>query len=153
MNSLSAICETIIPPLSLPLPLDGLNNKEKSAALHAFYKASGADPPLPDEVAELMVKRVEPKAISFIKTVLTLLSFRLGTLFLCGWLCCDLKWPFVHKFSEIPVEKREKILMKWSGKRHPLPLRAVFAFIKTYCLFIFFSMVRRNSLLLYVRLY
>ncbi|OMO58799.1 hypothetical protein COLO4_34372 [Corchorus olitorius] len=145
MNSLSAICETIIPPLSLPLPLDALNNKEKSAALHAFYKASGADPPLPDEVAELMVKRGEPKAISFIKIVLTLLSFRLGTLLLCGWLCCDWKWPFVHNFSEIPVEKREKILMKWSGKPHPLPLRAVFAFIKNYCLFLYFSMTDENS--------
>ncbi|XVE72893.1 hypothetical protein DITRI_Ditri11bG0074600 [Diplodiscus trichospermus] len=92
-----------------------------------------------------MVKKGQPKAMSFVKLVLTALSFRLGTLLLCGWLCCDWKWPFIHKFSEIPMERREKILMKWSGNAHPLPLRAVFAIIKTYCLFIFFSVTNEKS--------
>ena len=49
IQSLSAICETLVPPL----PLDTINNKDNSAdqaALHAFYKVSGAEPPVPDEV-------------------------------------------------------------------------------------------------------
>ncbi|XP_022758474.1 long-chain-alcohol oxidase FAO2-like [Durio zibethinus] len=144
IQSLAAICETFVPSL----PIDTINNKDSSAdqaALQAFYQASGAEPPVPDEVAELMVKRGQPKAISFVKVVLTVLSFRLGTLLLCGWLCCDWTWPFIHKFSKIPVERREKILMKWSGQAHPLPLRAVFALIKTFCLFIFFSMTDEKS--------
>ncbi|XP_021281421.1 long-chain-alcohol oxidase FAO2-like [Herrania umbratica] len=142
IQSLAAICETFVPPLPLD---DEFGDKQDSAALAAFYKASGAEPPVPDEVAEFLVKRGQPKAVSFVKLVLTLVSFRLGTLLLCGWDCCDWKWPFIHKFSEIPVERREKILFKWSRKVHPLPLRAVFALIKTYCLFIFFSMTDENS--------
>ncbi|XVF81021.1 hypothetical protein PTKIN_Ptkin15bG0122900 [Pterospermum kingtungense] len=147
IQSLAAICETLVPPL----PLDTINHSKGSsadqlAALQAFYKASGADPPLPDEVAELMVKRGQPKVISFVKVVLTVLSFRLGTLLLCGWLSCDWTWPFIHKFSEIPLGRREQILMKWSRHvQQRLPLRAVFALIKTYCLFIFFSMIDEKS--------
>ncbi|GMI73542.1 hypothetical protein like AT4G28570 [Hibiscus trionum] len=137
IQSLAAICGALIPPLPPP---------DQASSLHAFYKASGAEPPVPDEVAEEMVKRVEPKVVSFVKVVLTVVSFRLGTLLLCGWDCCDWKWPFIHNFSELPVERREKILMKWSGNgRHPLPLRAAFALIKTYCLFIFFSMTDEKS--------
>ncbi|XVE72894.1 hypothetical protein DITRI_Ditri11bG0074700 [Diplodiscus trichospermus] len=48
IHSLSAICETLVPPL----PLDTINNKDNSvdqSAIHAFYKASGAEPPVPDE--------------------------------------------------------------------------------------------------------
>ncbi|MBA0640179.1 hypothetical protein Goklo_023143 [Gossypium klotzschianum] len=139
-QSLAAICEALIPPL----PLDSAH---QASSLDAFYKASGAEPPLPDEVAEMMVKRVvEPRVLSFVKVVLTVISFRLGALLLCGWDCCDWKWPFIHKFSELPVERREKILMKWSSNgHHRLPLRAVFALIKTYCLFIFFSMTDEKS--------
>ncbi|KAK6259932.1 Glucose-methanol-choline oxidoreductase [Theobroma cacao] len=142
IQSLAAICETFVPPLPLD---DKFDDKQNSAALDAFHKASGAEPPFPDEVADFLMKRGQPKAVSFAKLVLTLVSFRLGTLLLCGWDCCDWKWPFIHKFSEIPVERREKILIKWSWKVHPLPLRAVFALIKTYCLFIFFSMTDENS--------
>ncbi|PPR94561.1 hypothetical protein GOBAR_AA26107 [Gossypium barbadense] len=136
IRSLAATCEALIPPL----PLDSAH---QASSLDAFYKASGAEPPLPDEVAEMMVKRVvEPRVLSFVKVVLAVISFRLGALLLCGWDCCDWKWPFIHKFSELPVERREKILMKWSSNgHHRLPLRAVFALIKTYCLFIFFSML------------
>lgn len=91
----------------------------------------------------MMVKRAEPRVLSFVKVVLAVVSFRLGALLLCGWDCCDWKWPFIHNFSELPVERREKILMKWSSNgHHRLPLRAVFALIKTYCLFVFFSMVK-----------
>ncbi|XWS47006.1 hypothetical protein CRYUN_Cryun14cG0116800 [Craigia yunnanensis] len=49
IQSLAAICETLVSPL----PLDTINNKDNSAdqaALHAFYKASGAEPPIPDAV-------------------------------------------------------------------------------------------------------
>ncbi|XVF32354.1 hypothetical protein REPUB_Repub17cG0074700 [Reevesia pubescens] len=145
IQSLAAICETLVPSLPLDHTINNNDNSGQQPALHAFYKASGAEPPVPDEVAELMVKKGQPKAISFVKVVLTVLSFRLGTLLLCGWLSCDWSWPFIHKFSEIPVEKREKILMKWSHHAHPLPLRAVFALIKTYCLFIFFSMTDDKS--------
>lgn len=93
------------------------------------------------QVAGFLVKRAQPKAVFVVKLILTLLSFRLGTLLLCGYHCLDWKWPFIHKFSEIPVERREIILKKWSRGKFLLPPRVAFVMIKVFCLYIFFSRV------------
>ncbi|XP_009369440.2 uncharacterized protein LOC103958847 [Pyrus x bretschneideri] len=62
---------------------------------------------LPDEVAELMVKRTLPEAVGGVRVFLKMLSLRLGTFLLCGKCCFDWKWPFIHKFSEMSfVQKR-----------------------------------------------
>lgn len=87
------------------------------------------------------MKRGQPQAVFLARLILTLLSFRLGTLLLCGYLCFDWNWPFIHNFSEISLEKREKILKNWSRERYLLPLRVVFVMIKMFCLFDFFARV------------
>lgn len=48
IQSLAAICEALIPPL----PLDSTH---QASSLDAFYKASGAQPPLPDKVIEIPI--------------------------------------------------------------------------------------------------
>uniref|UniRef100_A0A2N9FFV4 Uncharacterized protein n=1 Tax=Fagus sylvatica TaxID=28930 RepID=A0A2N9FFV4_FAGSY len=55
MESLASICETLLPPL----PLRSFEGKDdqSSKAMQSFYKASGSQTPIPDEVAELLVKR------------------------------------------------------------------------------------------------
>ncbi|KAF2294912.1 hypothetical protein GH714_026983 [Hevea brasiliensis] len=49
IRSLAALCETFIPPL----PVDDLNKEipvNKLQAVRSFYKSSGSEPPIPDEV-------------------------------------------------------------------------------------------------------
>ncbi|KAL5863803.1 hypothetical protein ACOSQ3_001317 [Xanthoceras sorbifolium] len=142
IQSLAAICEILIPPL----PLETITKEfSDDQAIVSFYKASGSQPPIPDEVAEFLVERSLPKALFLVCLVLKILSYRLGTLLLCGYVCFDLKWPFIHNFSEISVEKREQILQRWSRERRLIPLRVVFAMIKVFCLFYFFARTDENS--------
>ncbi|KAJ4726933.1 Long-chain-alcohol oxidase [Melia azedarach] len=142
IRSLAAICETLIPPLT---PETISKEYSDNQAILSFYKASGSQPPIPDEVAELLVERGLPNALFLLRLILRLLSFRLGTLLLCGYLCFDWRWPFIHKFSEISLEKREKILKKWSEEKYLLPLRVVFVITKLFCFYIFFSRTDENS--------
>ncbi|XAR61070.1 Long-chain-alcohol oxidase [Bertholletia excelsa] len=137
IQALSAICEALIPPLPL--------RNDQNQALRFFYQSSGSRPPIPDEVAELMVKRGLPEAVVLVKVALKLISTRLGTLLLCGFLCLDWRWPFIHKFSEIPLAKRERILQKWSKESFFFPLRVVFALIKIFCFYSFFTWIDENS--------
>jgi len=70
-----------------------------------------------------------------------MLSTRLGTLLLCGTLCLSKKWPFIHNFSNISLENREKVLQKWFKHRFLTPIRLAFLYVKALCLFVFFSQV------------
>ncbi|KZV32971.1 hypothetical protein F511_01482 [Dorcoceras hygrometricum] len=129
IQSLSAICQTLIPPL--PKSDDDITS---------FCQSSG-----PHEIAELLVKRGMPKAVFIVGLVLTFLSSRLGTLLLCGRICIDGKWPFVHNFSELSLEKRETVLQRWSKETSLIPLKISFLLLKIVCLFIFFTRTDENS--------
>ncbi|XP_030532752.1 long-chain-alcohol oxidase FAO2-like [Rhodamnia argentea] len=143
IQALAAICETLIPSLSP----GSVNPKTPvdDQALHGFYGASGSQPPLPDEVAELLTKRAQGQVVATVSLVLKMLSFRLGTLVLCGGSCLSPTWPFVRSFSEMPVESRERVLKNWSRQTFVVPLRVVFVMIKLYCLFIFYTRTDENS--------
>ncbi|KAG8370824.1 hypothetical protein BUALT_Bualt13G0023600 [Buddleja alternifolia] len=144
IESLAAVCEALIPPLPI---LDGTisNGELNDKAIYSYYKSSGSQAPFPQETAELLVKRGIPKAVLVVSLVLKFLSTRLGTLLLCGRACLDWKWPFVHKFSELSIEKREAILQKWSRGTLLLPLRTVFFMLKVTCFYTFFSLTDENS--------
>ncbi|KAL5561959.1 hypothetical protein UlMin_031706 [Ulmus minor] len=136
IQSLASFCEALIPPLNKENPDD--------KPIQSFYTASGSQSPIPDEVAELLVKRALPSAVFLVSLVLRILCFRLGTLLLCGKLCLEWKWPFLHKFSEMPLEKREQVVKRWSKQRTIIPLRLVFVLIKLFCFYTFFSRVDEN---------
>ncbi|PWA37423.1 long-chain fatty alcohol dehydrogenase family protein [Artemisia annua] len=138
--SLTAMCEAFIPPISLP------ENDNVDRFTRSFYAASGSQFPVPQEVAEKMVKRYPSNALFLLKIVLILLSTKLGTLLLCGTICFDTKWPFIHSFSDLSVTKREKILQKWSNTPSSyIPLRIVFMVVKLMCFYIFFTLTDENS--------
>ncbi|KAI4318062.1 hypothetical protein L6164_025871 [Bauhinia variegata] len=140
METLSSICEALLPPL----PLDSLNfsNQElPNRAQQFFWKASGSQFQIPDKAAETLVNRGLIEAVIMVRLILLLLATRLGTLLLCGSLCLGKSWPFINKFSEISLENREKILQKWLKHRILTPIRLVFVYIKVLCLLNFFSQV------------
>lgn len=94
-----------------------------------------------EQVAELLVRRGQKEAVALVKLVLWVLATRLGTLVLCGSLSLSWRFPFINKFSDMPVEKREHILMKWNREKSFIFLRLVFVIVKVFCLYVFYSMV------------
>ncbi|PIA36316.1 hypothetical protein AQUCO_03400307v1 [Aquilegia coerulea] len=146
LQSLSSICETFLPSI----PLDSIHFNSNSSdplnnSIQSFYLSSGSQGSIPDEVAERMVKRCLPDALFIARWVLWLLSTRLGTLILCGFICFDGKFPFIKKFSELSVENREKVLQRWSREKHLRIIRVVFVLFKIMCLYTFFSRIDKNS--------
>ncbi|RAL38357.1 hypothetical protein DM860_002335 [Cuscuta australis] len=148
MEALSSICEALLPPL----PVINSSHQERcdldatqESILH-FCKASGSHYPIPDEVAEIGVKRGFLEAVVLMRGLLRVLSTRLGTLVVCGLLSFDRKWPFINTFSNIPVEKRERVIQRWfRGGSLLTPVRLAFVFIKFICLFVFFTQVGEDS--------
>ncbi|RXH71228.1 hypothetical protein DVH24_018583 [Malus domestica] len=88
----------------------------------------------------LLMRRALIEAVVLVRVVLWVLGTKLGTLLL-GSLCFGNTWPFVHKFSSLSLEKREKVLQKWFRHRFLTPIRLAFTYIKFLCLYIFFSRV------------
>ncbi|KAJ3680039.1 hypothetical protein LUZ60_016317 [Juncus effusus] len=146
IQSLSAICETIIP--SVPMERCHVSSGKEgppSKALEEFFLASGSDFNLPDEVAELLVKRGLNEAKILVRIMLWMLATRLGTFILCGFLSISCDFPFMHKFGDLPLEKREIVLQRWSRETRINPLRMFFLAIKIFSLFIFYSMTDEKS--------
>ncbi|KAL2321069.1 hypothetical protein Fmac_030038 [Flemingia macrophylla] len=140
IHVMASICDTLYPSL----PLNDQNSQHQQL-LSTFYNMSASHVPFSDEAAELMFKRCLPEAVSLVSWVLWLLSFRLGTLLLCGSLCLDWKWPFIHDFSEISLDKREEILKRWSREKRWVLLRLVFVVIKLVFFYNFFSRADVNG--------
>ncbi|XP_021721880.1 long-chain-alcohol oxidase FAO1-like [Chenopodium quinoa] len=143
MDSLTSICEALFPPLDPPSKLD--HNQPIDNSIKSFYRSSGSQKPIPFEVAGVMKDRGLPEAVLLVRVVLWLLSTRLGTLLLCGSLCFGKEWPYITKFSHLATERREKILQNWSCHKFFSPLRLVFFFLKSLCLYFCFSLVDDNS--------
>ncbi|XP_015866541.3 long-chain-alcohol oxidase FAO1 [Ziziphus jujuba] len=144
MRSMQSICEAVLPPLPFNSNLEG-KEEQPSKALQFFYKASGAQSPTPDEVAQLVAKRGLKEALILVRVVLWILSTRLGTLLLCGSLCFGEKWPFINNFSSMSLEKREKVIQKWFKHKFLTPIRLAFVYIQLLCLYVFFSKVDENG--------
>jgi len=61
----------------------------------------------------MLTKRGLIEAVILVRVVLWMLASRFGTLLLCGFLCLGEKWPYINNFSDLSLEKREKIMKKW----------------------------------------
>ncbi|KAL8258541.1 hypothetical protein R6Q59_026494 [Mikania micrantha] len=143
MESLTSICEVILQPLpSNSLNPDHTNKTQES--IQSFSNLSASDHSIPNKVVHLLLSRAFFEAVLVVRLVLKLLSTRLGTLFVAGSLCFTGKWPYVNKFSEICLHKREKIVQKWLKHSFLTPVRLGFVFIKSLCLLVSFSQVNEK---------
>ncbi|CAN8258373.1 unnamed protein product [Cochlearia groenlandica] len=146
MESLASFCETVLPPVSPPEDFSGeddhCRNKE---ALRSFYLTSGSQANIVGQTIELIMKRGTIEAYLMTRLVLFLLATRLGTLLICGTECLVSKWPYVEKFNELTLEKRERVVQKQFKNYIFTPIRAAFIYIKVVFLFCFFTMVSPNG--------
>lgn len=143
LESLASICEAVLPPLP-SISMDG-EEEEEDKALKSFLNSSASQSPIPDEVAEILAKRAFREVVILVSILLWALSTRLGTLILSGSLCLGEKWPYINKFSRMPLDKREKFLQKWSKHWILSPIRAAFTIIRLLCVYCFFSRVSEDG--------
>ncbi|XP_010512451.1 PREDICTED: long-chain-alcohol oxidase FAO3 [Camelina sativa] len=146
METLASFCEAIFPPVAPPPPEElsgaGDTNKHRNTeALRSFYSTSGSQTPVLRQSIELLTKRGTMEAYLVTRLILFLLATRLGTLLICGTECLVTRWPFVEKFSELSLEKRERVIQKQFRNWILTPIRAGFVYIKVVFLFCFFSRV------------
>ncbi|XP_019057551.1 PREDICTED: long-chain-alcohol oxidase FAO3-like isoform X2 [Tarenaya hassleriana] len=145
MESLAAVCETILPPLSPEYSDAGEDDHPKKEALKSFYTKSGSQSHVLQQTVELITKRGLIEVVLGVRLVLLLLSSRLGTLVLCGTHCLVTNWPFVERFGSLSLEKRERVLQKWFRNKLLAAIRVAFVYIKVTFLFCFFSWVGLNG--------
>ncbi|WJX44708.1 long chain fatty acid oxidase [Trifolium repens] len=155
MDSLTSICEVVLP--SLPMDIDAMKKLRKEDQhddddddvsiknVESFFNISASQYPIPHEVAEMLLKRGVTEAVILIRVILWLLATRLGTLLICGLLCLSKEWPFINNFSSMSLDKREKIVQRGLKHKFLTPFRLTFAYIKVLCLFVFFSQVDENG--------
>ncbi|GAU46199.1 hypothetical protein TSUD_93860 [Trifolium subterraneum] len=154
MDSLTSICEVVLP--SLPMDIDALKKLRKEDQddededvsiknVQSFFNTSASQYQIPHEVAEMLLKRGVTEAVVLIRVILWLLATRLGTLLICGLLCLSKEWPFINNFSSMSLDKREKIMQRGLKHKFLTPFRLAFAYIKVLCLFVFFSRVDENG--------
>ncbi|PIN14303.1 Long-chain-alcohol oxidase [Handroanthus impetiginosus] len=140
LQTLASICEVFLPPITVNSD-ENIPNKP----VQSFYEASGSPYPVPDEVAEIIKERGFLEAKILLRTVLWILSTRIGTLLICGSACFGKKWPYLNRFCEISLEKREKVVQKWFKNWLLTPIRLAFVFLKFLVLFVFFTQVGEDS--------
>ncbi|XP_047093198.1 long-chain-alcohol oxidase FAO1-like [Lolium rigidum] len=147
MEALRAMCGALIPSLQ-PEEEEALDGRVDPPCgnkdLERFYLASGADATVPDEVAEL-ASRCVWEGVVLVNVTLWLLCTRLGTLALCGRLCLSGEFPYVRRFADMPVERREEALKGWTRARWLIPVKIAFAIVKIICLNVFYTTVTKNS--------
>ncbi|CAM0956816.1 unnamed protein product [Alopecurus aequalis] len=147
MEALRAMCGALIPSLQPEEEeaLDGRVDTPRGKDLERFYLASGADSTITDEVAELAFTRCVWEGVVLVHVTLWLLCTRLGTLALCGRLCVSRDFPYVRRFADMPVDRREEALKRWTGARWLIHLKIAFAIVKSICLNVFYTTVTENS--------
>ncbi|EOA29584.1 hypothetical protein CARUB_v10013046mg [Capsella rubella] len=146
METLASFCEAVLPPVPPPPEeISGDSNHRNKEALRSFYSTSGSQTPVLRQSIELITKRGTIEAYLVTRLILFLLATRIGTLLICGTECLVSRWPFVEKFSELSLEKRERVLQKQFRNWFLTPVRAGFVYIKVAILFCFFSRVSPNG--------
>ncbi|CAN8270478.1 unnamed protein product [Cochlearia groenlandica] len=146
MESLGSFCEAVLPPLPPPEEFPGEDdNHRNKEALRLFYSTSCSQTPILRQTIELITKRGTLEAYLATRLALFLLATRLGTLVICGTECLVPKWPYVLRFTDLSLDKREKVLQKQFRNWFLTPIRAAFVYIKVAFLFCFFSRVNSNG--------
>ncbi|GMI87254.1 ARABIDOPSIS FATTY ALCOHOL OXIDASE 3, fatty alcohol oxidase 3 [Hibiscus trionum] len=142
VHTLAAIAEALFPSSSC---FETQENQTTGKPVRIFMETSASDSPFPDEAAEMLWKRTFIECLTLVRIVLLLLSTRVGSLLLCGRHCLGTEWPYINRFSSIPLAGREQVLQAWFKHGIFTPIRIAFVYFKVAILFTLFSRVDENG--------
>ncbi|KAG9150504.1 hypothetical protein Leryth_010880 [Lithospermum erythrorhizon] len=140
MESLSAICDTYLPSIEMPLE----NNTTVDESTKEFYQTSASMVGTPYHMEWLIKERLQHPKLFLSKLSFLLLSTWIGTFILCGRRSLSNHFPYFQKFSQIPQKRREEILLSWSQSYFSL-LRILFLGTKYLTLLSFFTQINQKN--------
>ncbi|KNA17175.1 hypothetical protein SOVF_082580 [Spinacia oleracea] len=132
MDSLTALCDTIIPAVDPP-------ESATEDSVIRFYKTSASMAKTPDHLGRMLSHRMRHH-VFLIRLMLFMLSTRLGTFLFGGIHSLSTGFPFFLKFSELPLHKRQQFILSMSTSWFFL-YRMGFIGVKLLILLAFFTQV------------
>ncbi|XP_058777602.1 long-chain-alcohol oxidase FAO4A-like [Vicia villosa] len=139
MKSLTALADTILPSVN---DFDFPMNNDGAAA--AFYHVSASMAGTPDLLGGVISEKLKHPMTWLMNMTLWLLSTWFGTIILCGMGCLSTKFPFIQAFPDLPLHKRQQILISWSHSFFRL-LRMLFRSVKLLTLLVFFTQLDESE--------
>ncbi|GAB2222373.1 hypothetical protein Drorol1_Dr00013589 [Drosera rotundifolia] len=113
-QSLAALCDTFLPAVKCPMgACDARDAGVEYDELVRFFNTSAAVTGTPDHIGGLISQRLGHHVVMS-RLALWMLSSSLGTLIMGGRAGFSSQFPYVKKFSRLPLEKRQRILLSWS---------------------------------------
>ncbi|XP_042478622.1 long-chain-alcohol oxidase FAO4A-like [Macadamia integrifolia] len=152
MESLSFICETFLPSINLSGNGNGNGNgngkgnvvNDDDGSIHTYYKTSASMAGTHEHVEVMIAETLKHPLVPLLLISLWMLSTWFGTFLLCGTATLSTRFPYFHKFSQLPQKKREQIFLSWSLSFF-YPLRMLFRALKYLTMLAFFSQVDENN--------
>lgn len=92
------------------------------------------------QLGGVICEKLKHPLTGLLKLALWGLSTWFGTLILCGMGCVSTKFPFIHSYPELSLQKRQEIMRSWSLSYIRL-FRLLFRTIKLLTLLLFFTQV------------
>ncbi|XP_043695680.1 long-chain-alcohol oxidase FAO4A-like [Telopea speciosissima] len=136
METLSSICDTFLPSINLSGNYDD--------SVHTFYKTCASMAGTHEHVGVMIAETLKHPLMPVLLLTIWMLSTWFGTFLLCGTASISTRFPYFHKFSDLPQKKREQIFLSWSlSFLHPL--RMFFRTLKYLTMLVFFSQVDENN--------
>ncbi|XP_014521258.1 long-chain-alcohol oxidase FAO4A [Vigna radiata var. radiata] len=131
MKSLSALCDSILPSVD-----HSVHTSDDS--VNKFYRISASMAGTPELLGGVICEKLKHPLTGLLKLALWGLSTWFGTLILCGMGCVSTKFPFIHSYPELSLQKRQEIMRSWSLSYIRL-FRLLFRTIKLLTLLLFFT--------------
>ncbi|KAF8033450.1 hypothetical protein BT93_D2150 [Corymbia citriodora subsp. variegata] len=143
MDALTALCDTFLPSIAPPRhPLDAASGSDSDGNedVAKFYETSASMAGTPEKLGGIISERMKHPKLWLLRLTLWFLSTCIGTLILCGRKCLSSHFPYVQCFSEIPQQRREEIVRRWSRSVFPV-LQMFTRTVKLLTFLVFFTQV------------
>ncbi|KAG0497861.1 hypothetical protein HPP92_002552 [Vanilla planifolia] len=136
MESLAAICDTFLPSIDPPPGSD-------DPSIAVFYRTSATMANVHERIGGMLSGGLQHPQTATLRLALWLLSTWYGTLLLCGRRSLSRKFPFVRRFTDVELEKREEILFAWATSCFRL-LKMLYFCVKCITMRLYFAQINEK---------